>query len=335
MARALCLFLTVDASKVPARQRAEFLALTIRRHAPFPDPEYAVTWSEGHASIWYWSASRINNLLGAQPFPVSQFIPEALLTGHPQSEDCVELLQMAYGVSGRIWQQGQLTSDRWWSEAPNEAGWISFLRGAGLASSPAPIPVAAPLQIKPWAQSARKSASLFTANSNWLKHGMVAIGALACLAIGFEAGAGFRGLTDIWTSQKNLQALQQSLSHVLEARTKAEAEVEALQHLLTLQPVRGQGELLAEVKKVMPAQDWSIVDWRQATPENLEIIFRMENADTTALVSAWESSPMFTEVSADLEAASKRVTLKARIAADTTTPEETSTDASQDDEASS
>ena len=55
--RELCLFLPVDASRVPARQRESYLALAVSRAAPFADPAHDALWSDGHAAAWYWSAT--------------------------------------------------------------------------------------------------------------------------------------------------------------------------------------------------------------------------------------------------------------------------------------
>lgn len=311
--RDLCLFLTVDASKAPARQRAEFLSFTVRRAAPFADVAHAATWSNNQASVWYWSQGRVNDLLGPQPYRVSHYMPEALLSGEPASEDRVDLLAMARGFSGRVWRGGRLIADRWWPDLPDHDAWISFLRSAGLPAAAVPAASPAPIQAASWARQQRSRNLALGDSALWMRRGAVLAGALACAVLGFEAGAGFRGLGDYWSSKKQQQALDQPLNRIIEARADAEREAGELQELLSLRAPRGQVQLLAEIKRIMPAEEWRVFNWRQPAQENLEVTFVMENPDATALVAAWESSPMFTNVSSDVDTVAKRVTVKAQV----------------------
>src|SRR5690606_22739992 len=86
--RELCLFLVVDASRVPPKQRAAFIGHAVRRAAPFPDPEHDVLWCGSHAAIWYWSRDRVRELVGMPARPRA----EALYRGDPPAGDTTELL---------------------------------------------------------------------------------------------------------------------------------------------------------------------------------------------------------------------------------------------------
>ena len=313
--RELCLFLAVDAARIPAKQRANYLALAVRRAAPFPDPMHEAAWSGGQAGVWFWSRARATELLGPQPLRVARFTPEPLLTGQPPEEDSVQLLALAQGFEGRVWRRGTLAADRWWAQHPSEPEWATFLRGAGLPVAATPEAVDAPIGQVPWVQQRRGARLALDDAGTWIRRGATAAGALACLAVGFESGAGLRGLTDVIATRRASQQLDAPLTRILQARTDAEGEAEELQRLLTLRAPQGQAALLAEVKRIMPAQDWSIVYWNQPAIDRLEVTFEMATPDTTALVAAWESSPMFTDVSSSVENAAKRVVLKARIVA--------------------
>ena len=311
--RELCLFLAVDASRIPPKQRAAFLSLAVRRAAPFPDPMHEAAWSGAQASVWFWSRARATDLLGPQPLRVARFTPEPLLAGQPADEDGAQLLALAQGFEGRVWRRGGLVADRWWAQYPTEAEWATFLRGAGLPVASPPEATDAPIGDTPWVQQRRGARLALDDAGAWIRHGAIAAGALACLAVGFESGAGLRGLTDVVSTERTRQQLDAPLTRILEARAEAEREAEELQKLLLLRAPQGQAALLAEVKRVMPSQDWSIVYWNQPAIDRLEVTFDMATPDTTALVAAWEGSPMFTEVSSSVENAAKRVVLKARI----------------------
>src|SRR5690606_694221 len=153
IARELCLFAAIDASRVPERERPAFVALAVRRAAPFADPESGVAWTgDGIASTWYWSRGRISELLSGrgQRARRETFVPEALHRGG-QREDGAELLAMANGVEGRAWKAGRLVASRWWPQPPPFNDWQAFVRGAGLLpAQEVPAAVDAPLAAKRW-----------------------------------------------------------------------------------------------------------------------------------------------------------------------------------------
>src|SRR5690606_9602741 len=106
-----------------------------------------------------------------------------------------QLLALTHGFEGRVWKAGALAVNRWWPQVPSATEWGTFLRGAGLPVAPVPEPVHAPLGNTPWIQRRGRRLAMDDAGT-WIRHGAVAAGALGCLAIGFESGAGLRGLTD-------------------------------------------------------------------------------------------------------------------------------------------
>ena len=115
--RELCLFLHVDASHVPAKQRDGYVALEVRRAAPFADPESDVLWPNGHAAVWYWSRERIRTIVGN----ASRYRAEALFRGQVQRDARTELLALGAmpagasdaGYEGRVWREGRVVASRW------------------------------------------------------------------------------------------------------------------------------------------------------------------------------------------------------------------------------
>ena len=313
--RELCLFLAVDASRIPAKQRADFVALAVRRAAPFPDPIHQTAWTGPYAAVWYWPRARVHDLLGSQALTVGRFVAESQYTGAPLADDGAELLALEDGFEGRAWKQGRLVADRWWADVPAQDEWDGFLRGAGLSPAQIPGTVKAPVAETPWAQKRQGPRLVLDDADTWLRRGGIAVAALGCLALGFESGAGLRGMTDVRATEDALQRLDQPLTRILDARAKAEQGADNLQRLMTLRAPQGQLAMLAEVKRVMPSQDWRIVQWQQTALDRLEVVFAVGNVDAAALVSAWESSPMFTEVGSTVDEAAKRVTIRARVVA--------------------
>ena len=175
--RELCLFLSVDATRVPAKQRASFIALAVRRAAPFPDPAHEAAWSGAHAGVWYWSRSRVAELLGPQPLRVARVVPEAQYCGEPMAEGA-QLLALARGFEGRAWKDAGLVADRWWAVPPSGEDWAAFLRGAGLRVMELPDAVEAPIGQTPWAQQRQGTRLALDDAGTWLRRGAVAAGDL-------------------------------------------------------------------------------------------------------------------------------------------------------------
>ncbi|MGN6113635.1 MAG: hypothetical protein ACTHOC_11665, partial [Luteimonas sp.] len=129
--RELCLFLPVDASRVPARQRESYLALAVSRAAPFADPAHDALWSDGHAAAWYWSKSRVRDAVGA----AGAVRAEPMFRGDAGAGDRVEVLALAApgadaregGFEARIWRDGHLAASRWWRQLPDDGAWRAFV----------------------------------------------------------------------------------------------------------------------------------------------------------------------------------------------------------------
>ncbi len=59
--------------------------------------------------------------------------------------------------------------------------------------------------------------------------------------------------------------------------------------------------------------NWQLIEWKMADAQTLELTAKMLNADPSAIVSAWEASKRFTEVTAEIGKQPDTVVVKARI----------------------
>lgn len=312
--RELCLFSSIDASRIPTKQRREFIELAIRRSAPFSDPEYDLTWFGSHAAIWYWPRSRVTALLGADAPTDSPMLAEAGFITPAADTNSVQLLQLEYGYNGRIWDQQRLLADRWWRDIPDQAEWTAFVRSAGLQASAIPDISQAQYQQKSWFQRTGARRSGIGSASDWLKPAAIALASLGCLAIGLELGAGLRGVTDLHSAEQARNQLGTQVEAVFAARAEAETNASELIELLRLRPMQTQSALLAEIRNVMPTSNWQINNWAQPEPGKLEVAFIMPDATPEALVNAWEASPIFDSVTANIDSNSaQRIVVRAKI----------------------
>ena len=327
VSRGLCLFLSVDASKAPEKERRSLAALAIRRASPFPDPEFGVAWLPGgHGAAWYWSRSRVMDLLAERHVQARRidFVPEALLVGTPAAgdESRVELLQLQEGFVARAWQQGRLVADRWWPQAPGTDEWQAFLRAAGQPTGAQPVPPTptgpAPIAPRPWSARKRASGTLtgLSGLDSHLPRVAAGIGLLVVAIAAMQAGSMLRSGIDIWRARQAAQDLDEPLKRILTARENADRDMAASRQLLALQPRRGTIALLAETARLLPAAEAQVRQWNQTTPETLEVTLVMSEPDPQKLVAAWEESPMFTNVSTALQPRSGEIVLRADISGD-------------------
>lgn len=319
--RELCLYLLVDGSRVPARQRAEFLSLAVRRAAPFADPEFDVLWLRDHAAVWYWSRGRARESSGRRD---ARYRAEALFRGDVAAGDAEQLLELdvstaagdtrSAGVDARIWRQGKLQASRWWPQVPDPRDWATFVRGAGLpASTPIPGLQPAPLRdraLSPGAGRGELGGQLSQRVPVPLLAGTVAV--LVGALLSWQAAGVARAMWSTHLAEGWIAQLSARMEKIISARERADAAQARIDALMALRTPASQTRLLGEVKRLTPG-NWEMVDWSQASPELLEVTFVMPNADVAAIVAAWEGSPLFQGVTPASGRQPDQVVLQARL----------------------
>lgn len=319
--RELCLYLQVDASKVPTKQRAGFVALAVRRAAPFADPEHDVLWQQGHAAVWYWSRERARAMAGNLALG-ARFRAEALYRGAVPPEDAVEILGLDVtpdsgeaftgGVEARVWRLGRLQASRWWPQQPDALTWQNFARGAGLdAGLACPDPVTAPLREQPLSASSQRPA-LAGQLSAQLPLLVAGVGTVAVALMVWQTAGVFRAAWEVRSIERRTAVLSTRLEKIIAARERADAAQVRIDTLLALRPPASQTRLLGEVKRLTPG-DWQLMAWGQPSPEVLEVTFKMANADAAAVVAAWEGSPLLQEVAPATTGSADELTLQAKL----------------------
>lgn len=320
--RELCLFLQVDASRVPPKQRAGFVALAVRRAAPFADPEHDILWLlHGHAAVWYWSRERVRSL-ATMPGTATRYRAEAVFRGEVPDQDTVQLLELdvlpvggdawTAGLDARVWRHGQLQASRWWPQLPDPGQWQTFARGAGLdASLPKPQPVQASLREQPLSAGIQRLALVGQLGTQLpLVAGGVAT-LVAALLVWQVAGL-VRAASEVRAIEQRIERLSARLDKVITARENADAAQARIETLLALRAPASQIRLLGEVKRLTPGA-WQMMAWSQPSPEILEVTLQIANPDSAAIVAAWEGSPLLQDVSPAANSGTGQLTLQARL----------------------
>ena len=319
LARGFCAYTVLDGSAVPPRKRRGFVDMAVSRWSPFADAQSHVEWVGDRAMVWAWSKSRA--LAGSDDtiLPVPRRIwPESLFRGQPRLEG-EELVALDEGVEARAWRDGVMTASRWWPETPDLPEWNEFRRGAGLPPASAlPVQASYPLGDRPWA--AQQSAGLSEAFGHYRDYlTMAGVGISAALLSTLLVGVLALKVSN-WQLDEDIAEREQALEKIIDARDRAQQGRAAIDSRLALRPPAGQVELLSLVSGLMRG-NWQLVEWKMADAQTLEITVKMVNADPSAIVSAWEASKRFTEVTAEIGKQPETVVVKARILRATATGE--------------
>lgn len=320
----MCLFLTLDASKVARRQRKEFVALAVRRAAPFPDPDFDVLWLQDRAAVWYWPRQRLLTLPG-HPTGKVRYRAEALYRGTVRTGDSCEIL--LYGADdtpgdttvyeARIWRDGTLASTRWWPIAPPQEQWQGYVRGAGM-SPQTPLPDPQPAQLHDIPLDAVRGSSAAGALTGQLaeqgRFAAMAVGGLVTAALLWQAAGVARAAWEVGSVERRTDVITRRLEDVVRARERADAAVLRIDAALALRPPASQTRLLGEIAAITPGE-WELLTWNQSNAEVLEVTLKMANPDPSAVVTAWEASPMLEDVTPASGGRPGEFSVQARITA--------------------
>ena len=312
LARDFCAYTTLDGAAVPVRKRRGFADMAVARWAPFANPQSHVEWMGDRAMVWAWSRDQILDA-GQDVEPLlapRRVLPESLYRGQPQREG-EELVAMDAGCEGRVWRNGVLAATRWWSLPPMLADWNEFRRGAGLQpAQQVPEPLPYPLAERPWSAPQLRGIGEVVGQQRRLLL-LIATG-LASAAIGTLLMAGIALKVSIWQVDRDIQAQEQSLEKIIVARDKALAGQVSITKTLAIRPPAGPMQMLSTVARIMRGP-WQLVEWKMPDADNLQLTVSMPTADPSAIVTAWEASGQFTDVTAEMGAQRNQVVVKARV----------------------
>lgn len=264
------------------------------------------------AMVWAWSGDRLLETGQDDELLVAprRVLPESLYRGQPQ-RDGEELVAMDFGCEGRVWHAGMLSATRWWSQSPALEEWNEFRRGAGLQPAPqVPESLPYPLAERPWSAPQLRGIGEVVGQQRRLL--LVLASGLAAAALATMLVACIALKVSIWQVDRDIQAREQALDKIIVAREQALAGRTDIEKTLGLRPPAGQVQLLYAVSKAMRGP-WQLVEWKMPDADNLQLTATMPNADASAIVTAWEASGQFTEVTAEMGAQRDQVVVKARV----------------------
>ncbi|MBZ4193606.1 MAG: hypothetical protein LAE24_04780 [Candidatus Contendobacter sp.] len=297
LARSLCRFRCFDLGTVPARDRANALRLKIRQWTPFPSSGDYVVWRGEQALVWLWDAASQQEAMTQAGIRNARILPETVL--HPlPATDGPRLIQSQDGVEGQHWQDGQLLASHWWPELPTAATWRHFQRSNGgivLTEPPAAEPVT--LLARPWGRPSR-FAGWLGLDARQQRLGLIAAALVWWVLVCWQLAVGWQWRQANEALAAQLEVEQAKVEPVLKLREQALAEREAALILLQLLQYPRQLELWARLAEKLPRGSPKLIEWRYAV-DKLEILVNDPEADPREYVSALQTAPEFSDVSAE------------------------------------
>lgn len=311
MGRELCLFLALDATHVPVKQRREFVRLAIKRAAPFADPEFDAAWMDGRAAVWFWSADDIARRVAPLAGVRLRFFAEARFLGAQQLSG-IERLSLGEGMAARVWRDGALVADRWWAEAPAQLEWERFLRGAGTPSTDLCAPAEAGVDADlPWdRRSSSGAGALF--NQFTAREWLLVPTLLAAVAVGAFVGAFLRNAITLQSLRIDVERLTESAGEILDARTAAEGASTRAQALLRLHRHASPVVYADGLATALEGQEWELRSLAVDEAGLMTATLEMPNVDPANLVATVEATPRLTEATVEIVPNSRQVVLRAR-----------------------
>lgn len=298
LSRALCRFIRIDLSRLPANKRASALNLQLPQWSPYRDSGYAVAWSDGVASVWCWDQAPIDAALvarGLKPHSLRK-IPETLL--RPRQAEGFSLLACLDGFEGQCWGASQLLASRWWPALPDAAALLAFQRDANLPLDQqltTALVQDLALQARPWAAFGGARADVAEVSTpEMLVYSLLALAlGLPAMAMGVDQ---YRLGQAIAARQAEIARLSEQSKPLLDARDTALAALQQIKALDALQPFPSPLVLMVAVARALPEAVF-LKEWEMSDGQLKILVSSPEaNISGSAYVSALEQSRLFADI---------------------------------------
>lgn len=286
-------------AEIPENKRKAVLQIQVRRWAPFPDAQYAVQWSGNRASVYAWNDDEVKRTIAESGYNEKRCIvcPEGFIREPQQSG--VRLMAAIDGFEAQAWQDGFLAYSRWWPQQPSKVEWDMFLRSAGVplaqTGGHVPEPSTPPFLDAPWN---RHGGYL---GVTWLLEDPRTVAAVATLLAAPFIYLGVEYVTLAAAHARvsgQLESLSAATQDIRKTRSTAIANLDEIEDFLSLEVYPNQFEVLASALRLLAGRDIRIVEWTYDVGTLSFILRSSGDIDATALITAFEKSGTFSNVTA-------------------------------------
>lgn len=260
-------------------------------------------WTPFGVAVWMWDHKAVQRKLKRAELDERQFhfAPETAYAD--PFEEGTRLVQCHEGVEGQIWKAGQLIASRWWTEAPPEAEWILFLRGAGAEAAyvdqavPPLTPLVQPLP-KSWAHT-RPLAGGFTVESLYSNEALAVLAILLLLPVGFYTGQILHAWGSISGMQRDIATMGTDTEKVELEKKAAERNLKKINTLLELHPYKHPVHILKNVVEALGENNITLSEFK-VTGDLVTLLLQSETTpDPTTIVTLFDKVTEFDNVNAD------------------------------------
>ncbi len=207
---------------------------------------------------------------------------------------------------------GELLASHWWPTVPGPAALEHFGRAAGLRGSDTPSEqVSLEPLARVWARNQRRNAAGMSGGLRLLAPVLLAFVGLLIA----DQGVQFWHWNQISQSlQVQVEELESQVEPLLEARNRADSDLQRINELLAVQASPGQLALMDQVARLLPkSQQPRLVDWR-FSPGELQVSFSVRQPDPARYVTTFQKHPLFADVSAEADRRPGVLTLRMKLA---------------------
>jgi 5-methylcytosine-specific restriction endonuclease McrA len=285
---------------IPENKKKAMLRVQVRRWAPFPNVNYIAQWAGNRVSVFAWDDDEIKKAIADAGFNERRctVCPETFIRSPLQNG--TRLIAAIEGFEAQVWQDGFLAFSRWWPHKPGRSEWDMFLRTAAQPlnehGGAVPDPAPAPFLEVPWN---RQRGSL---NMAWtlLEDPRYAAGLAALVAAPFiYIGVEYVTLAVAQARVENSrEALSVQTQGIRKLRSEAIANLDEIEDYLSLEVYPSQFEILSTALGLVQNLNVKIPEWTYDVGALSFSLRADQNIDATFLITAFEKSGAFTNVTA-------------------------------------
>ncbi len=287
-------------SDIPENKKKAVLRVQVRRWAPFPNVKYVAQWAGNRVSVYAWDDDAIKKTIAEAGLNERRCIicPETFMRSPLQNGP--RLIAAIEGFEAQVWQDGFLAFSRWWPHKPSQTEWDMFLRSAALPleqfGGQVPEPSAPEFLETPWAgREGSLGATWSLLEDPRYAAALATLVAAPFIYIGVEYATLAVAKTRIESSREALSVQTQG---VRKLRSEAIANLDEIEDYLSLEVYPSQFEILSTALGLLQNLNVKIPEWTYDVG-TLSFTLRAEkNIDATFLITAFEKSGAFTNVTA-------------------------------------
>ncbi len=293
VARSLCYFKEFNLKSVDPKERRNALQVKILQWSPFQETGKYILYHGDKACVWIWDDTVVQNGMYAQGVTVANVMPETLLLGS-KKEDGFRLVQCMEGYEGQLWEDGVITSSRWWPTFPEERQLQLFFMSNDLPPQEDYAVEEAAYLSRPWTRRFNVM-EMFNIRSErfWVKLGTVAV-------VFLLSYFGYRYYVFSQYSRdysRRLSAVQDEVAPIRAAQNRINGIYN--KYAVLVETVRGfsQLQLLSDVHKRLPEIS-AFAQW-QFTGETLQFIAPVPGLKPLDIVSRLQENEIYSNISVD------------------------------------